>query len=231
MEVLEAEPGAKFFAEQMIPTRFPEGANKIHPESFPNARFLRHEMMKLSTHAGSHVDAPGHYGGPLSPASFIDAVPARAFIAPGLCFDATELTGNTVHWDDLVRIAERHGIDAMAGHIVLIRIGPDKAVGTDIVEALLDRGVQIIGTDHESLDGPFMRMLRAYLQSNDSRILWPCHMLGRERPYYHYENLSNLHKLPPKDFIIWGPPIVVGGATAAWARVLALVPQRRSADA
>jgi cyclase len=226
IEVLEAEAGATFFSDIIIPRFFPEGIGKVRPSSFPDGRFLRHEMVTLSTHAGSHVDAPGHYGKSLESGSFIAEAAADDFIAPGICFDGLALSGDEVHWSDFDRFLMQEGIQSVAGHIVLIRTRPSKSIGLDTVEALLDRGVKVIGTDHDSVDGPFLRMLQRYLESGNSDALWPCHMVGRSRPYYQFENLTNLEKLPASGFLVWGPPVVVGGATASWARVLAVVPKK-----
>jgi cyclase len=227
MEVLEAKPGAVFFAEKAMPAHFPEGVGKITPESFPDGAFLRHEMLTISTHAGSHVDAPGHYGGPLTDASFIGAAPLQSFIAQGIFFDATAMKGDEVRWPDVEAQINEYNLGDLDGRIALFRVG-HRAVSGEVVGKLLDRGVTIIGTDHDSLDGPFDRMLRLYLETGDRGVLWPAHMLGRTRPYYQLENLSNLDKLPRKDFLVMALPILVGGATASWSRVVAFVPPQAS---
>ena len=225
MEVLEAKPGAVFFAEKMMPSHFPEGAGKIKPEAFPDAAFLRHEMLTISTHAGSHVDAPGHYGGPLEESSFIGAAALSEFIAPGFYIDGTEVEGDEVRWEHVKPQLDEYGISDVKGHIALLRIGHHRAIGVDVVDKLYDMGVRVMGTDHDSFDGPFDRMLRIYLKTNDSSVLWPCHMLGRTKPYYQLENLMNLEKLPRKGFLVMALPILVGGATASWSRVVAFVPK------
>src|SRR5215216_6119511 len=60
IDVVEATEGAQRFAE-VVGQIVPEAAG-MQPEHFPSGAFLRHEMVTASVHAGSHIDAPGHYG-------------------------------------------------------------------------------------------------------------------------------------------------------------------------
>jgi cyclase len=225
MEILEAVPGAHLLTETLMPIHFPPGVGKITAETFPDGAFLRHEMVTASSHAGSHVDAPGHYGGPLGPGSFIPDAPLRSFIAEGVMFDAASQPGLQITWEFVRRRLDEQAIHDLAGKIVLLNIGPAKSIEVRLVEELLDRGVTVIGTDNDSFDGPFKRMLQTYLDTGDRSCLWPCHFLGRKRPYYQLENLANLDRLPPQGFLVFAPPILLGGSTAAWSRVVALVPR------
>ena len=50
-------------------------------------------------------------------------------------------------------------------------------------------------------------------------------VLGRTRPYYQLERLSNLDQLPQEGFLVVAVPVLVGEATAAWSRIFALVPR------
>ncbi len=227
MEVLEAKPGAVFFAEKMLASHFPEGVGKITPDAFPDAAFLRHEMLTISTHAGSHIDAPGHYGGALTEESFIGAASLGTFLSRGFYLDGTHVAGEVVGLAEVRSQFDEYGLDDIKDQIALIRVGHHRAVGVDLVEYLYDKGVRVMGTDHDSFDGPFDRMLREYLKTGDSGVLWPCHFLGRKKPYYQIENLMNLERLPRKDFLVMALPILVGGATASWSRVVAFVPNSR----
>lgn len=228
MEVLEPEPGAKFFIDHVLPILMPEAVGHMCAESFPDCIFLRHELVTASVHAGSHIDAPGHYGLKGNPdgAGFINAVPPETFIGPGVLFDAARSAGPEVGRSEIEAIAQANGITEVANKIVLIRTGGDKAISAQAVEALIDEGVKVIGTDSPSFDGPFRRMIESYVASGDSSVLWPCHILGRRRPYYQLERLCNLERLPASGFLVWAPPVLIDGATAAWIRALALVPQK-----
>ncbi|MEV4298776.1 cyclase family protein [Microbispora rosea] len=227
IDALEPEPGARFFCENVLPKVAPHAVGRLRPENFPKGAFLRHEMVRASVHAGSHVDAPGHYG-PADDGSpgFINEAPLGSFIAPGLMYDVSRLPDDVVglrHVDVPGRGSE--------GAIALIRTGGGKAIGSDLVEAFLDAGITVLGTDGESFDGPFAPMIDRYLASGDDAALWPAHVLGRSRPYYQLERLRNLEALPASGFLVIAFPVLIEGATAAWTRAVALVPEGGAAQA
>jgi cyclase len=74
-------------------------------------------------------------------------------------------------------------------------------------------------------------MLEEQAATGDGAAAWPCHVLGRERPYYQLEGLANLEFLPASGFFVFAPPVKVRGATASWVRALALVPSTAIASA
>lgn len=222
VEVLEPGPGAVFFCENVLPRLAPHAVGRFGPEDFPDAAFLRHEIVRASVHAGSHIDAPGHYG----PAAdgetrHINDAPLRSFIGPGLRIDVSGVTDRVVTLDHVNVAAIAAG---NAGAIALIHTG-GKAIGGDVVEAFLDAEIDVMGTDGESFDGDFGSMIDSYLDSGDRSVLWPAHMLGRHRPYYQLERLTNLQSLPESGFLVIALPVLIDGATAAWTRAIALVPE------
>jgi len=232
LEVIEATPGAQILADQVVPRLVPELAGRLRPEHLPGSAFLRHETLTASVHAGSHIDAPGHYGGTLSAGAFINDAQPSHFIGPGILFDASDVDGPEVRWEHLGSISRdqrNRDPEDLVGKIVLIRIAQRASISALLVEALLDRGVNVIGTNGASFDGPFERSLEVFQRTNDPSALWPCHVLGRSRRYYQIEGLANLDRLPPRGFFVWAPPVMVRGATAAWTRALALVPRARAA--
>lgn len=227
IDVLEAEPGAQFFIDQVLPQLLPgDMIDHFQAKDFPNAAFLRHEQVTASVHAGSHIDAPGHYGsGVAAKEDFINAAPLEIFMRPGVLYDAVGVVDPIVMQEHIDVIGREKGITDVGTKIVLIRTGGDKAISATVVSSLLDAGVNVIGTDSESFDGPFQQMMDAYLKTRDTSLLWPCHMLGRHRPYYQLERLSGLDRLPPTGFFVLALPVLIEGATAAWTRAIALVPE------
>ena len=226
MDVLEPEPGTRFFCENVLPKLAPHTVGRFRPEDFPDGAFLRHEMVRASTHAGSHIDAPGHYG-PSRDSSdrFINDAELGSFIAAGVSYDLTAVPGREIHLEHLRipdRVATARGNSQRC--IALLHTGGDKAIGADVIEAFLDVGVNVIGTDGASFDGPFAPMIENYLETGDQSVLWPAHVLGRRRPYYQLERLNNLNALPPDGFLVFALPVRIEGATAAWTRAIALVP-------
>lgn len=226
IESLEPEPGAQFFVDRVLSQLLPEAIGRLHARDFPGGAFLRHELVTASTHAGSHVDAPGHYGpGADRGTAFINDAPPHIFIAPGVLYDASGIAGPKVQLADLNTIGQATGVTEVNNKIVLICTGGNKAISVEAVESLLDAGVRVIGTDSASFDGPIQPMIESFLATGDSSVLWPCHMLGRRRPYYQIERLGGLDRLPPSGFLVLALPMLIEGATAAWTRAVALVPR------
>lgn len=223
IDVLEPGPGAAFFCENVLPKLVPDAVGRFGPDDFPDSAFLRHEMVRASVHAGSHVDAPGHYGpGP----GYVNDAPLRSFIGQGFRWDVSDVPERVVglrHVDPTTRVAAAGGVGP-SGAIGLIHTGGAKAIGADVVEAFIDAGITVVGTDAASFDGPFPPMIEEYLATGDRGVLWPAHMLGRRRPYYQLERLCNLDALPEQGFLVIAFPVLIDGATAAWTRAVALVP-------
>jgi cyclase len=226
MEILEPEPGAKFFCETVLPRLAPHAVGRLQPDDFPASAFLRHELVRASVHAGSHIDAPGHYGPAAngSDTALINDAPLTAFLQPAMRVDVSDVEERVItlrHVDVAARVERDLGAD---GGIALIHTGGGKGVGGDVVEAFIDAGISVVGTDSEGFDGPFAPMIDDYLACRNQDVLWPAHMLGRRRPYYQLERLTNLGALPDAGFFVIALPVLVDGATAAWTRAIALVP-------
>lgn len=223
-DTLEPEEGAKFFVNNVLPN-IAKDIKGFAPDSFLNGSFLRHEFMHASVHAGSHIDAPGHYGGKVSENSFINYQSPRFFIGKGIKLDFSQEDGEEITFSMFKKHLESQKIMHLHDKIVLIQTGDNRPISVRIIEYLIEKGIHLIGTDNSSFDGDFKRMIDKYLKEKTKESLWPCHMLGREKPYYQIERLSNLEKLPSEDFLIWAPPILIHNATASWTRILALVPK------
>jgi cyclase len=226
VDIVEAADGAEIFCASVVQRIVPEAFGRIRPEDFPGRAFLRHEMVSASVHGGSHIDAPGHYGPPEDGSrGHINDAPLEAFIGRGIMLDVGATSGWQIERRHIKAAAEAGGIDDYDQAIVLIHTEHDKAIAADVVEDLVDHGVRVIGTDADGFDGPFAPIIQRFLETGDSNVLWPAHMIGRRRPYYQIERLRNLELLPPTGFFVIAVPILVEGATAAWTRAVAFVPE------
>ena len=86
----------------------------------------------------------------------------------------------------------------------------------------MDAGVRLIGIDAWGLDRAFDVMV------DDARAgraqFWESHLLGREKEYCQIERLANLETLPRSTgFTVSAFPFKLERASAAWARVVAIV--------
>lgn len=196
------------------------------------------DTFTMGVHATTHIDAPWHYG-PLSggqPAATIEAIPLERCIGPGVVLDMTHKAD-----DDPITVADmeaalaKTGATLDASTIVLIRTGRDRLMGTKefwqtgtgmsaaATEWLLDRGVTVMGIDQWGWDLPFRAQIKKSRETGDDTLFWEAHRVGQRRPYWHMEQLTNLGALPAHGFEVAVFPLKIVGASAAPARVVALL--------
>ncbi|KUL39448.1 cyclase family protein [Actinoplanes awajinensis] len=234
--VLSPAEGAVHMAESM---RENHGLD-FDPAVLPDGELLSLDTLRLTTHTGTHVDAPSHYGSitEYGPPRHIDQMPLNWFFRPGLVLDVSDAPVGTVGADRLRQAFDHAGRAPEPMDVVLLHTGANTLAGTpkyftDFVgldgpatDLLLDRGVRVIGTDAFSLDAPFGHMIVEYQKNADPSVLWPAHFAGRRREYCQIERLNNLEALldTPR-FTVCCFPVKIANAGAGWARAVALVPE------
>ncbi|MGW1056173.1 cyclase family protein [Streptomyces sp. NPDC001118] len=213
---------------------------EFDPDKLPDGEFLSLDRLALTTHTGTHVDAPSHYGSRTSYGDgtprHIDQMPLDWFFGPGVVLDLTTAPTGAVGAARLEKEFARIGHTPRPGEIVLLHTGAASRAGTKeyftefagldgpAVHLLLDLGVRVIGTDAFSLDAPFGDIIARYRATGDRSVLWPAHVVGRDREYCQIERLANLEALPePYGFRIACFPVKIAGAGAGWTRAVALV--------
>lgn len=212
----------------------------FEPDELPDGEFLSLDTLTLTTHTGTHVDAPSHYGSRTSYGNGvprdIDQMPLDWFFRPGVVLDLTGEETGAVGAARLEKEITRIGYTPRPLDIVLLHASAQRHLGrreyfTDFtgldgpaVHLLLDLGVRVIGTDAFSLDAPFADIITRYRESGDRSVLWPAHVAGREREYCQIECLANLDALPaPYGFRVACFPVKIAGAGAGWTRAVALL--------
>jgi kynurenine formamidase len=218
----------------------------LTPEDFPGGMAISNETITLTTHTGTHMDAPLHYG-PLSagkPALSIDQVPLEWCYGPGVRLDVRDVpAGAGITVNQLERALARVGHELRPGDIALLWTGADRLWGTreylsnfpgltaEGTRFLVERGVRVIGIDAWGFDRPMVQMVSEYRSTGDPKVLWPAHLYGREAPYLQLEKLAHLADLPAATgFDVSCFPIPIRGAGAGWTRVVALVEVDRADD-
>ena len=234
-QILSAADGAQHMAEGMR-TRY---GIDFDTSMLPDGEMLTLDTLTLTTHTGTHVDAPSHYGSRTTYGTgvprTIDELPLDWFVGPGLVLDASDRPVGRVDATWAYGEFSRLGREPSPGDIVLVRTGADARVGTPsyfeqfvglddtAVDLLLDFGVRVIGTDAFSLDAPFGYMLREFERTGDPGGLWPAHFVGRRREYCQIERLGQLDTLPAHGFTVQCFPVKIAGAGAGWTRAVALL--------
>jgi kynurenine formamidase len=200
---------------------------------------LANENLQLDSHAGTHMDAPWHFG-PLCenhPSKTIDHVPLEWCFGPGVVLDVRHKNpGETITPEDLTLALAHIGYTLKPNDIVLVMTGADKhflkqdyfsahpGMGREATLWLLNQGIKVIGIDAWGFDRPAGAMLKDYLRSGDSDDILPAHMVGRDREYCHIEKLGNLDKIPvPYGFWVSCFPVKIERGSAGWVRAVAYV--------
>jgi kynurenine formamidase len=222
-------------AEQML-SFFP-GITKA---DLPDGEGWAVEDVRLSTHSGTHMDAPYHYASVMDgdqPAATIDECPLEWCYHDGVVFDFTDKPdGYVVTPEDFQEKLGEMRYELKPFDIVLIRSGAAPYAGTDayLVKGcgvgregttwLHEQGVKVVGTDAWSWDPPLSLTAEKFSQTHDSSIIWEGHFAGREFAYYQMEKLTNLDQLPDHGFQVICFPIKIQGASAGWTRAVAVLP-------
>ncbi len=210
----------------------------VPASAFPGGLGWAGEELTLITHAGTHMDAPWHYG-PLTAgraARRIDEVPLEWCYGPGVVLDMRHKgDGEEIQVADLESALLKIGHELSPSEIVLLMTGADaywgepdypergSGVGREATLWLAGRGVKVIGIDAWGFDRPFSAMRRDYERTGDAGVIWAAHFAGRELEYCQLEKLSNLYLLPPIGFTVICFPVKVAGGSAGWARVVAML--------
>lgn len=208
----------------------------IDQAALPHGLGWAGERLRLITNAGTHMDAPYHYGprGQGKPAPTIDQIPIEECVGNGVVIDVAHLGDGATIGVDLVRARLRQAGAALhSGDIVLFYTGRDRYWGQadykdrgpgaapEVVRYCVECGVRVLGIDAWGFDKPFATMRAAYAQSRDPADIWPAHYAGQDFPYLQLEKLCNLQQLIGRRSRIFCAPIKVQAASAGWCRVFA----------
>jgi kynurenine formamidase len=201
--------------------------------------FAAAETITLSTHNGTHLDAPWHFhptqdGG--DRAMTIDEIPLDWCFRPGVKLDFRHFAdGYVATANDVESELTRIGYNLQPFDIVLVNTAAGRAVGDpDFVNRgcgmgyeatiyLTSRGVRVTGTDAWSWDAPFCYTAQKVSETGDTSLIWEGHKASREIGYCHLEKLHNLEALPSHGFTVSCFPHKIKGASAGWTRAVAII--------
>lgn len=194
------------------------------------------EVVSLGTHNSTHVDAPYHYNSRIQgrPAATIDELPLEWFFGPGVVLDCSDREdGEAIDASALRAALADLGHRLSPGDIVLLRTGRDVFYGrqdyidrgpgvtAEATRWLYDQGVRVMGIDAWGWDRPLQMQAKDALDQDAAGIFWEAHQVGL--PYSQIERLVNLHQLPPHGFHVACFPLRIVRASAAPARVVAIL--------
>lgn len=197
------------------------------------------EQVTLSTHNGTHLDAPYHFHSTMDGgkrALTIDEIPLDWCWGRGVKLDFRAFAdGYVATAADVKAELARIGHELSAGDIVLVNTAAAGAYGTPAYVAtgcgmgreatlyLTERGVRVTGTDAWSWDAPFVHTARKVAETGDAALIWEGHRAGMVRGYLHIEKLANLDLLPATGFEVICFPVKIKAASAGWCRPVAVL--------
>jgi kynurenine formamidase len=222
-------------AEQM--KDFFPGLNK---EQLPDGLGWALEFVHLTTHSGTHLDAPYHYhptqdGG--RPAMTIDQIPLEWCFSDGVLLDFRhKADGERITAADVEAELKRIDYEIKPLDIVLVQTGADAAWGTaeylvkgagmdrESTLYLTEKGVRVVGIDAWSWDRPLPYLAKEFQATGDPKVIWEAHFAGIETGYCHMEKMANLSAIGrPHGFSVCCLPVKIKGASAGWTRPVAII--------
>ena len=170
------------------------------------------EVMHMSTHTGTHMDAPSHFAPGMAS---IDQVPAARLVSSGVLLRVRKGADGTIVVADIMDEEIREG-DA-----VVFATGWEKHEGADymtrnpglsqdVARYLVERKVNAVGIDGPSIDPGFDEKFAAH------NILLPAGVIV-------VENLCNLDRIEGRRFTLVVAPLKLAGASGSPVRALALL--------
>ena len=211
----------------------------LKAEDLPDGRGWAVEKVTISTHNGTHLDAPWHYHPTMNrgePAMTIDEVPLEWCYQPGVKLDFRHFpAGYVATAADVEAELDRIGHRLSPLEIVVVNtaaglrfgeadyVASGCGMGYEATMYLLDRGIRVTGTDGWSWDAPFVHTAKKFAETGDASLIWEGHKAGRHTGYCHIEKLHNLEGLPSTGFTVSCFPVKIERASAGWTRAVAIV--------
>jgi kynurenine formamidase len=212
----------------------------LEKEQLPGGFGWALEFIRLTTHSGTHLDAPYHYHPTMDrgkPSLTIDEIPLEWCFSDGVVLDFRhKADGERITAEDVKKELDRIGYKIKPLDIVLVQTGADEAWGTPqyLVKGagmdrestlyLVDQGVKVVGIDAWSWDRPLPFLAEEFKRTGDPKVIWEAHFAGIEAGYCHMEKLTNLSAIgKPHGFTVCCFPVKIKGASAGWARPVAIV--------
>lgn len=176
------------------------------------------EMLFLSSHAGTHMDAPYHF---CDDGLRIHQIPMDRLVGEAVLLDMRRGPGGRITRRDIAEWEEKYHTIAR-GSAVVFRTGwhdhlgrddyfeANPGLSEDAAEYLAARGVILVGTDSPSID------------AGDAGS-FPAHQILARSGAVNVENLANLERLEGESFRYVILPLRILDATASPVRAMAVL--------
>jgi kynurenine formamidase len=200
------------------------GIWKTHEESFVesgNVHGLASMFISMSDHAGTHIDAPRHFGRTGVP---VDEYPLENCIVPGICIDLRHIAPRAeIAPSDLEAAVQIAGVPVPKGGTVLLCTGhhqrtfPHKQYATD------NSGVNVAATEWLAAQGVVHFGIDSMRPGPEGKVNALVHKACLDLDITHIESRCNLEALLGKGrFTFIGLPLKWQGGTASPIRAVAV---------
>ncbi|WP_370478046.1 cyclase family protein [Tamlana flava] len=209
---------------------------KLFPKNFEG--WADDTIQKMGVHSTTHIDAPWHYSATTNgkKSKTIEEIPLDWCFGEGLVIDMKHKEDfDPIMVEDITGFLSKNQLMLKPDMIVLIKTGRDKFNGTrdfhkkgtgmsaEATEWLIDQGIKVMGINSWGWDLPLPYMLKKAKETSNSEYFWEAHLVGQRKEYCHMEQLVNLDALPYSGFKVAVFPLKIVGASAAPARVVAII--------
>jgi kynurenine formamidase len=215
----------------------------VKKEQLPAGLGWALEFITLTTHSGTHLDAPYHYHPTMDKgqrALTVDEIPLEWCFNDGVLLDFRhKADGERITVKDVKNELARINYKIKPLDIVLVQTGADAAWGTrqylikgagmerESTLFLTEKGVKVVGIDAWSWDRPLPFQAKEFAETGNPQVIWEAHFAGIEIGYCHMEKLANLSAIGrPYGFTVSCFPVKIKGASAGWARPVAIIEEQ-----
>jgi len=171
------------------------------------------EVVFMSTHTGTHMDAPSHF---VTGVSSIDQIPVNRFISRAILIKIAKASDELITTSEI----EASKVNILEGNSVVFSTSWENEVDNDYyfnhspglsedaAEYLIDKRVNAVCIDSPSID-----------RGSDSNF--PVHKLLLSKEILIVENLCNLSKIYNQNFTLIMMPLKLSGASGSPVRAIA----------
>ncbi|WP_407170365.1 cyclase family protein [Bradyrhizobium sp. ORS 111] len=233
------QPVIEYINHQQALPRMLQFFTGLKAEDLPDGQGWAVEHVRLSTHNGTHLDAPWHFHPTMNNGEVswtIEQVPLEWCFQPAVKLDFRHFCdGYVATARDVELELKRIGHVLKPLEIVVVNTGASTKFGSkDYITSgcgmgyeatmyLLERGIRLTGTDGWSWDAPFLHTAKKYAETGDASLIWEGHKASRHIGYCHLEKLHNLELLPTSGFMVSCFPVKIERASAGWTRAVAIL--------
>jgi len=176
------------------------------------------ELLFLSTHTGTHIDAPHHF---LEKGGKIHEISLKKLVSEAVLIKSRKKRNETVTKTDIQKFEKKHGKIASFSSVIFLTgwqknlqkkyyFTKNPGLSASAANYLASKKVSLVGIDSPSID-----------LGTDSKF--SVHQIFAKKGILIVENLANLEKIKSSKFHLVVLPLKLKGATGSPVRAIAFV--------